>query len=98
MIRRLSIILLCFCSYSYSFAQTITELNTVSVSEKKEGWKLLFNGTTLNGWRLYQNKPADSWVIEDGLLHCQGKDKARNRGNLITVDQFENFELSVDWK
>jgi Domain of Unknown Function (DUF1080). len=95
--RSLTIIFLCFFGY-FTYCQTTSGLNALSPTEKKDGWKLLFNGSNLNGWRLYQNKPADSWVVEDGLLHCQGKDKAKSRGNLITNDQFENFELSVDWK
>ncbi|HEV7621036.1 MAG TPA: DUF1080 domain-containing protein, partial [Flavisolibacter sp.] len=75
--------------------QGITQLTT---QERREGWKLLFDGKSIKGWRTYQNKPADSWIAEDETLHCQGKDKAKVRGNLITNDQYENFELSIDWK
>jgi 3-keto-disaccharide hydrolase len=72
----------------------------LSEAEKAEGWQLLFDGHTLDGWRTYKNKPADSWVAEKGILHCLGNktDKSDKRGSLITDKQFENFELTADWR
>src|SRR5580704_17330155 len=35
------------------------------------GWKNLFDGKTLNGWRTYRNEPADSWEVVDGQLHAK---------------------------
>ena len=69
-------------------------------AEKAEGWQLLFNGKDLTGWRIYKNKPADTWVPENGILHCLGSktDKSDKRGDLITDKEFENFELQADWK
>jgi|SRR5947209_6272180 len=72
--------------------------NYLDKDEQRKGWKLLFDGKDLKGWRTYQNKPADTWRAEDGTLHCIGKDKSTKRGNLITTEQYENFELNVDWK
>ena len=74
--------------------------NTLSAAEKKEGWQLLFDGKTLNGWRMYQNKPADCWGVKNGEIYCKGSetDKSDLRGDLVTSDQFENYELSIDWK
>jgi hypothetical protein len=64
------------------------------------GYTSLFDGKTLNGWRTYQNKPADTWMVKDGLIYCKGSttDKSDRRADLITVDTFENFDLQVDWK
>ena len=63
------------------------------------GWKSLFNGKTLEGWRTYQKKPADSWSVTDGMLYNKGnKDPKTQHADLITESQFEDFELSVDWK
>jgi hypothetical protein len=74
--------------------------NKLTDTEKKEGWKLLFDGKTTNGWRPYQNKKANSWSAENGTLHCKGS--AANYGaisaDLVTKDEYENFDLSVDWK
>lgn len=74
--------------------------NTLSAAEKKDGWKLLFDGKTTNGWRMYQNKPADCWGVKDGELYCKERaaDKSDLRADIITSDQYENYELSVDWK
>lgn len=77
-----------------------TPVNQLTASEKAHGWKLLFDGRSLNGWRTYQNKKSDSWSVKQEVLYCKGSssDKSDLRSDIITVDKFENFELSVDWK
>ncbi|WP_288096032.1 DUF1080 domain-containing protein, partial [Hydrotalea sp.] len=77
-----------------------TKDNTLTAKEKKQGWQLLFNGNNLGGWRTYQNKPSNSWEVQNGILHCKGSntDKSDKRADLITDKQYDNFELSVDWK
>jgi 3-keto-disaccharide hydrolase len=71
--------------------------NTLSAREKKEGWKLLFDGTTTKGWRTYQNKASDGWVIANGELSCKMEGVSK-RADLITTEQYDNFELVIDWK
>lgn len=74
--------------------------NTLSKNEKDQGYKLLFDGKDMNGWRTYQNKSAASWSVNGGTLHCKGS--AANYGaitaDLITKDEYENFDLTVDYK
>ena len=74
--------------------------NALSTEEKEQGYKLLFDGKTMNGWRTYQNKPSPSWLVDSGTLHCKGS--AANYGaitaDLMTADPYENFDLLVDWK
>ncbi|HVX48829.1 MAG TPA: DUF1080 domain-containing protein [Chitinophagaceae bacterium] len=70
--------------------------NTLTPNEKKEGFILLFDGVTKNGWRTYQGKPG-SWAVEAGTLYCQ-KTPEQQYSDLITNDQYENFELRIDWK
>lgn len=74
--------------------------NTLSKTEKQQGWKLLFDGNTKNGWRYYQNKASKSWEVNNGTLHSKGS--ASNYGSinadLMTKDQYDNFELSIDYK
>lgn len=74
--------------------------NTLTRVEKKAGWQLLFDGKTLNGWRMFKNKNADCWAVKSGELYCKGSgtDKSDLRADIITADQYENFELSVEWK
>lgn len=76
------------------------EDNFLTEQEISAGWKLLFDGKTLAGWRMYQNKAADAWGVKDGELYCKGSetDKSDLRADIITSEQFENYELSVDWK
>jgi hypothetical protein len=71
--------------------------NALTSSEKKDGWKLLFDGKTTGGWRFYQNNSNDSWEVKDGLLHCK-QDGVTKRADLITDDQYASFELELDWK
>jgi len=82
-----------------SFQSTPNE-NILTKTEKKEGWKLLFDGKSMNGWRVYQNRTATSWEVANGELHARGSvtDKTDKRSDLITTDQYDNFELSIDWK
>ncbi|PWT95198.1 MAG: DUF1080 domain-containing protein [Bacteroidetes bacterium] len=60
------------------------------------GWKTLFNGKDLTGWRTYQNKEQNSWEVVDGQLHC--KKDATKHCDILTLDEYDNFELEVDWK
>jgi hypothetical protein len=71
--------------------------NTLSGKEKKQGWKLLFDGTTMNGWRIYQNKKVDDWDVKNDELYCKAEGVTK-RADLITNDKYENFELQIDWK
>ncbi len=83
---------------AYTYKMSVD--NTLSKTEKQQGWKLLFDGKTQNGWRYYQNKPSNSWEASNGTLHSKGS--ANNYGSinadLMTKEQYDNFELSIDWK
>jgi hypothetical protein len=69
-------------------------------AQKAEGWKILFDGQSLNGWRMFKNEPNNSWEVIDGTLHCKPFDEEKEnlRSDLITNDQYDNFELSLEWK
>lgn len=77
--------------------------NVLSDKEKKEGWRLLFDGKTTNGWRKYRgDKPGSAWKVKDGILYLDASNKVNNKvvdgGTLMTREQYKDFELSVDWK
>ncbi|MEM1323233.1 MAG: family 16 glycoside hydrolase [Bacteroidota bacterium] len=79
--------------------------NTLSPSEEAAGWKLLFDGKTTTGWRNFKKESiGSSWVVEDGALILQTVKKpeggfaAKDGGDIITDEQFENFELELEWK
>lgn len=72
--------------------------NQLTEAQEKEGWKLLFNGRNMDGWRGYKNRENNSWEVVDGTLHCKADSLADKRADIITVDQYGDFELSFDWK
>lgn len=72
-------------------------VNTLTDSEKAEGWTLLFDGQTKNGWHSYQNKTnLDSWKVEDGTLTLEPG--GSGGGSILTDEEYENYHLKVDWK
>jgi hypothetical protein len=83
-------------------AQTTTSpVNTLSAAEKKDGWKLLFDGKTFNGWRSYYrtDKPSKGWSIEDGCLkNSKGTGRPRTGGgDLMTDELFTDFDFRFEW-
>jgi hypothetical protein len=77
------------------------QMNTLTEKEKKEGWKLLFDGQTTAGWHNYNSdKIGPGWKVADGLLYLDAANKQSqpSGGDIITNGEFENFELILDWK
>ncbi|MDF0717124.1 DUF1080 domain-containing protein [Muricauda sp. 334s03] len=67
--------------------------------EKEEGWELLFDGKTMNGWHLYNDPDAESvWEVVDGSLHSNANDESLTAGDLVTDNAYENYELTLEWK
>jgi hypothetical protein len=70
------------------------ELNSLTPEQRAAGWKLLFDGADTSQWRGYKKQTLpDGWQAQDGALVRVGRG-----GDIITVEQFENFELSLEWK
>ncbi|MEX2611558.1 MAG: DUF1080 domain-containing protein [Gemmatimonadota bacterium] len=68
--------------------------NTLSAAEVQEGWRLLFDGTTTAGWRGYkQDTMPAGWEAVDGAFT-----RASRARDIITTEQFEDFELTLEWK
>jgi len=77
-------------------------LPTISEEEMKEGWKLLFDGKTTNGWRGAHSDafPAKGWEIKDGTMTVLPSDggEATNGGDIVTNEEYSNFELKLEVK
>jgi len=78
-------------------------LNTLTEAEQKAGWRLLFNGKTTDGWRGYKmDKMPPGWKVIDGaLVRVSGGAGGKGAGggdDIITTEQFDNFELQLEWK
>jgi hypothetical protein len=73
---------------------TMQQPNTLSDAERRAGWRLLFDGTNLNAWRAYRGDAVPAaWRIEDGVIR-----KVVPTDDIVTRDQFGDFELTFDWK
>jgi hypothetical protein len=77
-------------------------LNALTAQEKADGWKLLWDGKTTEGWRSARREkfPEKGWVIKDGLLwvDATGGQESAEGGDIITKEKYSNFELQVDFK
>lgn len=95
------LLLIAACFITTLAQNNSTAPNQLTKVEKAAGWKPLFDGQTLNGWRGFHNQAAPGgWTVENG---CITKTKAKGElgqagGDLITVDQFQDFEFSLEWR
>jgi len=78
------------------------ENNTLTAQEKADGWQLLWDGKTIDGWRSPKSDgfPAKSWNIRDGELSvvAGGNAEAQAGGDIITRRRYANFELTADFQ
>jgi hypothetical protein len=76
--------------------------NTISEREAAEGWKLLWDGKTSEGWRgaKLDGFPDKGWSIENGILKVHKSDggESTNGGDIVTTRPYKNFMLKVDFK
>ncbi len=82
---------------------TILSMDTLTDQEKSEGWQLLFDGQTTNGWHKYGNEPTGSaWKVIDGALYLDTSSKVDGKiaggGDIVTDEEFENFDMKLQWK
>lgn len=68
--------------------------NSLTPGQRSAGWRLLFDGKTMNQWRGYQKPEVPSgWMVRDGTLT-----KQTGTGDIVTREEFGDFELELDWK
>ena len=82
--------------------------NTLTAAERRDGWRLLFDGTSFDGWRGlgYDSVPGAHWKVENGTIRKvadgdvprmpDGQPAAG--GDLMTRETFRDFELAWQWK
>jgi len=102
--RRVSLLLICYLILLPSCARQTQEgsANILTDEETREGWKLLFDGMTTQGWRgAYRDSfPSKGWEVRDGMLIVQasGGGEAAFGGDIVTIDEYSDFELKVDFR
>jgi hypothetical protein len=77
--------------------------NVITSSEKAEGWKLLFDGTSTDGWHAYGSRSiGTAWKIGNGVMALDASQKngwqSDTGGDIVTDEEFDNFELQLDWR
>jgi len=91
-----------FCLASFAVLATPilaqdAPVNALTEQEKADGWKLLFDGKSLDGWMSWRTKqPLEEgkWKVVEGAITMAEK----GGGDIYTTEPFENFELSLEWK
>ena len=77
---------------------TPSRMNTLTPQEQTDGWKLLFDGSTTNGWHNYKKTTVGSgWLIQNGIL-TRTADTTVSAGDLLTNDKYRSFDLALDWR
>ncbi len=77
--------------------------NKLTETQKADGWQLLFDGETTQGWQIFKGRKNNTWEVVEGVLHCKALNESTTgdgdeRSDLMTSEQYENFELQFDWK
>jgi hypothetical protein len=80
------------------FLAAAAALPVLTADEKAQGWQLLFDGHSFDGWEdpAQKTPPGDAWIIEDGCL--KPTKKPRIIEDLFTKATFRDFELMFEWK
>jgi hypothetical protein len=101
-----SFVILCFgacifygCSASKAHSAS-GQPNTLTKKEKNDGWVLLFDGKTTNGWHTYNKKTVtNNWKVADGAITMDPKAEDKdNSGDIVTDNEYTNYEFSTEWK
>lgn len=71
--------------------------NQLSRREIKQGWQLLFDGKTLDGWRTHDDPAMTDagWSVEDNCIKARW---GQHNKNIISIEEFGDFELCIEWK
>ena len=88
-----------FCIFFLPGCSNDKEQNALTDQEKKDGWILLFDGKTLNGWHLFNRGTIPSaWSVDSGMLICNPHAKDVKHGDLVTDKVYQDYDLVFDWK
>ena len=76
--------------------------NSLTTAEKDNGWEMLWDGETTEGWRgaRLDEFPEEGWKIEDGVLTvlASGGGESEAGGDIVTKELYGDFELKIDFK
>ena len=86
--------MLLVCGLALAMSPLEQRAGELTAAEQADDWKLLFDGQSLAGWRGYKSMtpPAGWWAVNGELV------RNGDGGDLMTVEQFNDFELRLEWK
>lgn len=74
-------------------------MNSLTAAERREGWRLLFNGENTQGWHSYGKAEAGpAWKVHNGILYLDKSEAGLSGGDLTTDDEFQDFDFRLDWR
>lgn len=69
------------------------------IAENQNEWEPLFNGENLEGWKVYNSEEEPSnWTVQDSAITFTPAEGSTGSENLISEEQYKNFELELEWK
>ena len=84
---------------------SVFQPNSLTTKEQKEGFKLLFDGNSLQGWRNFNKKAiGTSWVVSEGAILLDAKKdpsgnwQSADGGDITTDKEYADFDLRLEWK
>ena len=72
------------------------KINVLSGKELKEGWQLLFDGKSVDNWKIFNGGEVKGWKVMDGILQNSGEGSDHG-GDIITRKEYKDFELYLEW-
>lgn len=70
--------------------------NVLSGKEIKEGWQLLFDGKSVDNWKIFNGGKIKGWKVKHGILYNSGQGSDHG-GDIITRKEYKDFELYLEW-
>lgn len=83
--------------------KAVVPMNVLTPREKAEGWALLFDGASTDGWHAYGSRTiGNAWRVANGDLYLDASNKdgwqIKSGGDIVTDEEYGNFELQLEWK
>lgn len=76
--------------------------NTLTEQERNQGWRLLWDGKTTEGWRGAHKEhfPEKGWEVSNGelIVRESGGGESVNGGDIVTEQEFSAFDLQLQFK
>ena len=89
-------ILISVIVFFFSFSVQAQEKdNILTPEELSQGWELLFDGETLDGWKAYNGDEPQSWEVDKNSMYC---DPSQGNDDIMTVETYRDFDLKFEWK